>query len=113
MLSVSNTLKTTALAALLGIGAAVTAAAPASADTITTRCFGDDCYRVRCDDAGFDCVRYNPAYDRDYYDYSNYSPYSDYRVGRTQWVCDSFGDNCHYATVPGYYDAFGVWHADW
>ncbi len=102
MLSVSNTLKTAALAAALSLGGI--AAGPASADTYTTRCFGDDCYRVRCDDFGADCVRTS------YYDYDHYvAPVA---PRQTRMVCDEYGDNCHYVSVPGYYDDQGIWHPD-
>jgi hypothetical protein len=105
----SNILKTTALAALLGLGAVATGAAPAAADTVTTHCFGDDCYRVRCDDFGDNCVRIsNDTYDYDRLYNSRYA-----RPPSTRLVCDSFGDNCHYVNVPGYYDSFGIWHDSW
>jgi len=102
---ISNTLKTAAVAAFIGLGAAVARSAPAAADTITTQCFGGDCYRVRCNDLGYDCVRMTyDTYDRDrYYD-------TTYSADRSRLVCDADGDNCHYVRVPGYYDAFGVWH---
>jgi hypothetical protein len=53
----ANTLKTTAIAALLGLGVAGAANSSASADTIRTRCNGDDCVRLRCNDFGDDCCR--------------------------------------------------------
>ena len=99
MLSVSNTLKTAVLAAVIGLGGM--AVCPASADTYTTRCIGDDCYRVRCDDLGVDCVR-TSYYDIDRYDAPRH----------TRMICDEDGDNCHYVSVPGFYDDQGIRHPD-
>ena len=75
-----NTLKTAALAALLGVAAAGTSGTSASAYTIKTRCFGNDCVRMQCNDYGYDCFRvgyvdrddYDRAYTRTY----TYYPYS-------------------------------------
>jgi len=83
----ANTLKTAAIAALLGLGVAGASGTAASAYTIKTRCNGDDCVRMQCNDFGYDCVR-TGYYDRDYYQpYSytrtyTYYPYSyDYDNG--------------------------------
>jgi len=65
-------LKTTAIAALLGLGVAGAVSTGASADTIRTRCYGDDCVRLRCNDLGFDCVR-TGYFDRG--DYDRVQPY--------------------------------------
>ena len=91
----ANTLKTTALAALLGLGVAGASATSASAYTIKTRCYGDDCVRMQCNNYGYDCFRigyvdrddYDRAYTRTYtyypysYDYDNgyYRDYDTYR----------------------------------
>lgn len=64
----TNTLKTTALAALLGLGVAGTSGTAASAYTIRTRCYdGGDCVRLQCNDFGYDCFRigYTERYDYD------------------------------------------------
>jgi len=53
----ANALKITAIAALLGLGVAGAASSSALADTIKTRCTGDDCVRLRCNDFGGDCFR--------------------------------------------------------
>ena len=63
----ANTLKTTALAALLGLGVAGASATSASAYTIKTRCYGDDCVRMQCNNYGYDCFRIGYV-DRDDYD---------------------------------------------
>ena len=93
MLNASNLLKGAAVAGLLGLGALGASTVPAAADTIETRCSGfGDCYRVRCDDYHEDCVRIG------YYS-SGY-----YNNGYRRWVCDSDGDNCHWAYYRDRYD---------
>lgn len=86
LLTVSRVLKSAAVAALLGVGLAGAGATSASAEIIKTRCFGDDCYRVRCNDWGFDCV--NIGY-RD----------RDFRPYRSRYVCDADGEYCHWTRV--------------
>ena len=54
-MTLSNILKNAACASVLGIAAIAGSASFASAATYETRCYGDDCYRVRCDDFGFGC----------------------------------------------------------
>lgn len=82
----ANTLKTAALAALLGLGVAGVSGTIASAYTIKTRCYGDDCVRMQCNNFGHDCYRIG-YYDRDDYDRAytrsyTYYPYSyDYDDG--------------------------------
>lgn len=61
----ANTLKTTALAALLGLGAAATGGTAASAYTIRTRCENGDCVRLQCNNYGYDCFRIGYT-ERDY-----------------------------------------------
>jgi hypothetical protein len=53
----ANAVKTTAMAALLGLSVAGAISTSASANTIRTRCNGDDCVRLRCNDFGDDCTR--------------------------------------------------------
>ena len=78
----ANTLKTAAMAALLGLGVTGTSSTAASAYTIRTRCDGDACVRMQCDNYGDNCYR-TGNYQRDDYDqpygYSRtytYYPYS-------------------------------------
>jgi hypothetical protein len=72
----ANTLKTTALAALLGLGVAGASGTAASAYTIRTRCYGDDCVRLQCNNFGDECFRIG-YFDRgDYYRSDYYAPYS-------------------------------------
>ncbi|HLY04471.1 MAG TPA: hypothetical protein VKR31_01875 [Rhizomicrobium sp.] len=74
------TLKTTALAALLGLGVVGTSGTAASAYTSRTRCDGDACVRLQCNNDGYDCFRIGYI-DRDGYDrtYSSYDrPYGYY-----------------------------------
>ena len=91
----ANTLKSTAMAALLGLGVAGMSGTSASAYTIKTRCYGDDCVRMQCNNFGYDCFRigyidrydyYRPrSYTRTYtyypYDYDDgyYRDYDSYR----------------------------------
>jgi hypothetical protein len=89
----ANTLKTTAIAALLGLGMTGAGATGAAAYTIQTRCNGDDCVRMQCNNYGYDCFRIG------YYDRSDYDrPY-----GYTRTYT-------YYPYDDGYYDAFGVYH---
>lgn len=68
----AKALKTTAIAALLGLGMAGAATTTASAYTIKTRCTGDDCVRLQCNDWGDNCFRIG-YYER--YDYDRSVPY--------------------------------------
>lgn len=82
----ANTLRTTALAALLGLGVVGASGTAASAYTIKTRCDGDDCMRLQCNDYGYDCFRigYTERYDYDRpYSYTarSYTYYPDYDGG--------------------------------
>ncbi|MBU6297260.1 MAG: hypothetical protein KGJ79_02905 [Alphaproteobacteria bacterium] len=101
----ANTLKTAALAGLLGLGAMAATATPALAHQVYTRCDrdGDTCYRVLCDDDGDDCrtirsfnrdTYWNDSYGRGYGYYRGYGR-SNYR-GR--WVCDGDGDRCRWVS---------------
>lgn len=108
----SKTLKTTALAALFGLG--FIAASPALAHRVYTRCDndGDRCWRVVCDDDGDDCRR-TSSYSNGYHSYYNgYRSYNNnyynnngyydrdrsyYNGGYRRWVCDSDGDRCHWS----------------
>ncbi|HEY4114288.1 MAG TPA: hypothetical protein VGM17_09530 [Rhizomicrobium sp.] len=83
-MTLSNVMKTTAFAALLGVAALAGSARTASAATFETRCYGDDCYRVRCDDAGFDCQRIENLGDVAYIRH------------RDRLMCDADGDDCHW-----------------
>ena len=103
MSNLSNTLKRTALAGVLGIAAVVAVAGAASARTYT-RCDadGDRCWRVHCDWDGDNCYR-ESGYDRDSYhryDYNRgyYGGYRGYYGGYhdRRYVCDNDGDNCRW-----------------
>ncbi len=95
MLSLRNTAKYAALAAVLGLGA-VAASTPASAYTYRTDCMGDSCVRMRCDNDGDFCVKVG---------YRTYeTPRPEYK-----YVCNSYGDDCRYVRT-GFYDEFGNWH---
>jgi hypothetical protein len=63
----AHTLKTTAIAALLGLGVAGANGSSAAAYTIKTRCNGDDCVRMQCNNYGDDCFRIG-YFDRGDYD---------------------------------------------
>lgn len=82
----ASTLKTAAMAGLLGLGLAGAGSTAASAYTIKTRCYGDDCVRMQCNDFGYDCFRigYTERYDYDRpYSYAprSYTYYPDYDDG--------------------------------
>jgi hypothetical protein len=95
MLSIPKTVK---CAALLGLGTAATANAPASAYIVRTSCLGDECYRERCSNDGYDCVRIS------------YRDFDRYRYEPTRYTCNPSGLNCHY--VPrGYHDEDSNWHS--
>ena len=85
----SNILKTTAVAAFAGLGVAAVVS-PAAAATYETRCYGDDCYRVRCNDFGYNCVRTESLGDVGYVRY------------RDRMVCDADGDDCHMVRTRTY-----------
>lgn len=90
-LTLSRALKTAAIAGVVGLGLSGTGAVTsASADTIRTQCFGDDCYRQRCDDFGYDCVNIG------YYDEHVYRP------SHWRYVCDYDSDDCHWARIYTY-----------
>ena len=102
---VSSTLKTTALAGILGLAALAASTTSASAHTYT-RCDrdGDRCVRIHCDSDGDDCWR-ESVYNRESYYY-----------GRGRWVCDSDGDDCHWRYhgnswgVRGYSGGAGLYY---
>jgi hypothetical protein len=85
MPTISNMLKTAAVAGVLGLVAVAGSAAPAAAHTYT-RCDydGDRCVRIQCDWDGDDCWRA-----------SQYSQ-SPYYYGGGRWVCDADGDDCRW-----------------
>jgi hypothetical protein len=85
----SNILKTTAVAAFAGLGVAAVVS-PAAAATYETRCYGDDCYRVRCDDFGYACRRMEYMGDVGYVRH------------RDRMVCDEDGDDCHWVRTRTY-----------
>ena len=97
----SNSLKTAAVLAVLGGGAMIAGAMPASADSYRSDCMGNDCVRLQCDDWGNDCVRVG------YFHRSEraYAPY------HARYVCDADGDDCHWVRTPVYYED-RVWPDD-
>ena len=107
-LAISKGLKTSTLAALLGLGGLVATAPGAAAHYTATRCDddGDRCWLVRCDDDGDDCVRVRS------YDGNGYGAY--YRP-RPRWVCEDDGDDCRWVYPRAYnrHARFGIgfgWH---
>lgn len=83
-MTLSNVMKMTACATLLGVAALAGTARTASAATYETRCYGEDCYRVRCDNFGYDCERMQPLGDVAYIRH------------RDRLMCDEDGDNCRW-----------------
>ncbi len=101
-LKLSNALKTAALAGTLGLVGLAGSVSTASAHYTTTRCYGDQCRVVRCDNDGDECYRIRTYYRGDEY----------YRPPGRRWVCDWDGD-CHWAYRHYYRPHFGVsfgWH---
>lgn len=84
-LTLSKTVKTAALAGVLGLAGVAASATTASAGYTTTRCYGDTCRVVRCDNDGDDCYGIRSYYRGDYY----------YHRDR-RWECDYSGDECHW-----------------
>ena len=98
----AHTLKTAAIAALLGLVMAGASGSSASAYTIRTRCTGDDCVRMQCNNYGYDCFRIG-YFDRDDYDRAytrtyTYYPYSyDYDTGSYRdYDVDHYRNNFDY-----------------
>jgi hypothetical protein len=87
-----NILKTSTAAALIGLGVVAASATTAAARTYETRCFGDDCYRVRCNDFGYNCVR------------MEYMGPIGYVRHRDRLMCDSDGDDCQWVRTRMYDD---------
>lgn len=96
-----TTLKTVALAGLLGTGLVLAGTTSASAAYTKTSCDGGLCRTIECNDFGEHCVTlryfrgdrysYRRYYDNSsYYDYDTYPTYRESR----HMVCDSDGDNC-------------------
>ena len=93
----ANTLKTAAVAALLGLGVASGSGTAASAYTIQSRCDDEGCVRLQCDNFGDDCVRIG------YTEHDDYDrPYS-YTRTYTYYPPRYDGEN-------GYFDGYGVFH---
>ena len=108
-MQIPKTLKSAALAGLIGLGFAAAIATPAKADHVYTRCDrdGDRCWRVRCDWDGDDCRRipiysaYDPSwrYDRRTYDpdRERFYRYHHYDYRRGMWVCDGSSEYCRWS----------------
>ena len=79
-------LKYAAVVTLLAFGAVMMLTGGASAESFGTRCVGDRCWAVHCNNYGEDCRRVEP-YDRDYYRRVYYDPH--YRL-----VCEEGSDRC-------------------
>lgn len=103
MMRGSKTLKSAALAGLVGLGFAAAVATPAHADRVYTRCDGERCWQVVCD--WDDCQRV-PArwhapyrYERRYYDGDRDRFYRlhHYDHRRGVWVCDGDSEYCRWS----------------
>ncbi|HEV2562617.1 MAG TPA: hypothetical protein VGT78_10790 [Rhizomicrobium sp.] len=88
MLSISNVMKTAAVAGLVAFATGNAMVKPAHADTYATRCDDDSerCFAVRCDDAGDNCIRASSYH---------YYRHQVYRT-RSRYVCDDDGYNCRW-----------------
>jgi hypothetical protein len=92
-----NTLKVAAGAGLLALGLAA-ASSPAQAYTME-RCNDNGCYRVRCDDDGYNCTRISSYYGSSYYVRRTYTtPMYDrpYYHAAGRYLCDTDGDECRW-----------------
>jgi hypothetical protein len=107
MMHFSKIVKTAALAGLVGLGFTAATTTPAAAERSFVRCDrdGDRCWRVVCDGYGYDCRRYmiRTGYDnrryysgRYYYDRQYDRGY--YESGYRRWVCDRYGNYCHWTS---------------
>jgi hypothetical protein len=102
----SKTLKSAALAGILGLGLAAATTTPANADRVYTRCNSERCWKVACD--WNDCrrmpVRWHgdgPSYrtDRRYYDSDRdrFYRYHHFDHRRGVWVCDGDSEYCRWS----------------
>jgi hypothetical protein len=106
MLSLSRITKLGAATGLLALGLTAASAVPASAAYYASRCDSYGCYRVRCHDDGFGCVRVSSYESSDYmvprdYDYDMDDPY--YHA-TSRYLCNSDGEYCHWTHT--YRDGF-------
>jgi len=90
----TNILKTGAAAAVIGLAIASATTTPAAARTFETRWYGDDCYRVSCNDFGYNCRR------------MEYLGDVGYARPRDRLMCDADGDNCHWVRTRVYDEDF-------
>jgi len=84
-----------AIAVLLVLGAA---AAPARADTLDTTCVQGHCLRLRCNDAGTNCVRRSDEGDSRWALHRLQIIDSAYRAEAQpeRYACDTYGANCRW-----------------
>jgi hypothetical protein len=101
-------MKLGAAAGLLALGLTAASAVPANAAYYASRCDSDGCYRVRCHDDGFGCVRVSSYYGSDYMAPRDYDDMDDpYYHSRARYLCDSDGDYCHWThTYRDGYDTY-------
>ena len=102
MLSLPTSTKIGAAAAVVALGLSTFAATPASASYIAQRCNDDGCYRVRCHDDGFGCVRISAYYDSDYAvaPPRYYLPADEpYYHSTARYLCSSDGEDCRWSNT--------------
>lgn len=106
MLSLTNIAKLGAAAGLLSLGLTAFSATPANAAYYASRCDSYGCYRVRCRDDGFGCVRTSTYYSSDYMvPRDNTEDMDDpYYHQTARYLCNSDGEYCHWTHT--YRDAF-------
>lgn len=105
----SVAMKSAALAGALGLAGLAASTTAASAHYRTTRCYGDHCRVLRCDNDGDDCYAIR-SYWRGDYDRGWHRAY--WRHHR-RWVCDDDGDRCHWQYGRHYRPHLGIsfgWH---
>ena len=106
MQSLTNFAKLGAALGLFTLGPTAFSAARADAASHASRCDSYGCYRVRCHDDGFGCVRTSTYYSSDYTMPRNDDRDMDapYYHATARWLCNSDGENCYWTHT--YRDAY-------
>ena len=104
MLLLSRIPKLGAAAGLLALGLTAASVVPANAAYYASRCDSYGCYRVRCHNDGFGCVRVSSYYSSDYMVPRDYDMDDPYYHATARYLCDSDGDYCHWTHT--YRDGF-------
>lgn len=71
-------------------------AAPAEASYFTQRCNDNGCYRVRCHDDGYGCVRVSSYRSSGYQAQRYFDPNDAYYPRTAHYRCSADGESCHW-----------------